>query len=117
MMSTTSTAIIKALKSVFSRHRVPSVFMSDNGPQFVSKDMKEFASLYGFDILTSSPRYPQSNGLAERTIKTVKMMLKDSADSYMALLSFCTMPIPWCQFSPAELLMGRKLKQMFPSQK
>ena len=63
--------------------------MSDNGPQFTSCDMKEFASSYGFDLLTSSPFYPQSNGLVERTIKTVKMLLKDSADPYMALLSFC----------------------------
>lgn len=71
--------------------------------------MKGFASLYGFDLLTSSPLYPQSNGLAERTIKTVKILLKDSADPYRALLSFHAIPIPWCQFSPAELLMGRTL--------
>jgi len=28
----------------------------------------------------------------------------------MALLNFRSTPIPWCQFSPAELLMGRRLK-------
>ena len=32
---------LNALKSIFSRHGVPSVFMSDNGPQFVSQNMKE----------------------------------------------------------------------------
>jgi len=94
MTSTTFVAVIKALKSVCSRHGVPSVFMSDNGPQFVSKDMREFTSSYGFDLLTSSLLYPQSNSLAERTIKTVKMLLRDSADPYMALLSFCSTPIP-----------------------
>jgi len=114
MISTTSVAVIKALKSVFSRHGVPSVFMSDNGPQFVSKDKREFANSYGFDLVSSSPLYPQSNGLAERTIKTVKMLLRDSADPYIALLSFCSTPIPWCQFSPAELLMGRRLKTDVP---
>jgi len=67
--------------------------------------MREFASSYGFDPVTSSPLYPQSNGLAERTIKIVKML---RADPYMALLSFRSTPIPWCQFSPAELLMGRR---------
>ena len=46
--------------------------MSDNGPQFVSQAMKEFAALYGLSLVTSSPHYPQSNGLAERTIQTVK---------------------------------------------
>jgi len=76
--------------------------------------MREFASSYGFDIVTSSPLYPQSNGLADRTIKTVKMLLRDSADPYMALLSFRSTPIPQCQFSPAELLMGRRLKTDVP---
>ena len=66
LTSTTSIAVIKAFKSVFSRLGVLSVFMSDNGPQFSSKDMKEFASTYGFDLLTSSPLYPQSNGLLSR---------------------------------------------------
>ena len=106
LTSTTSAAVIKALKSIFSRHGAPSVFMSNNGPQFTSNDMKSFASSYGFELLTSSPRYPQSNGLVERTIKTVKMLLKDSPDPYFALLSFHSTPIPWCHFSPAELLMG-----------
>ena len=76
--------------------------------------MKSFAGSYGFELLTSSPRYPQSNGLVERTIKSVKMLLKDSPDPYMALLSFHSTPIPWCHFSPAELLMGRKLKTDVP---
>jgi len=38
------------------------------------------------------------------------MVLKDSADAYMALLSFCSTPIPWCYCFPEELLMGQKLK-------
>ena len=104
LSSTTSIiAVIKAFKSVVSRHGVPSVFMSDDGPQFSSEDMNEFASTYGFGLLTSGLFYPQSNGLAERTIK---LLLKDSANPYMALLGFRSTPIPWCQFSPAELLMG-----------
>ena len=50
LKSTTSASVITALKSIFSRHGVPSVFMSDNGPQFVSQDMKEFAVSYGFSL-------------------------------------------------------------------
>ena len=76
--------------------------------------MKAFASSCGFELLTSSPHYPQSNGFVERTIKTAKMLLKDSPDPYMALLSFHSTPIPWCHFSPAELLMGQKLKTDVP---
>ena len=43
--------------------------MNDNGPQFVSNEMKKFADTYGFTLLTSSLHYPQSNGLAERATR------------------------------------------------
>ena len=117
LKSTTSASVITALKSIFSRHGVPSVFMSDNGPQFVSQDMKEFAASYGFSLVTSSPHYPQSNGLAERTIRTVKGLLSNSPDPYLSLLSFRATPIPWCSFSPAQLLMGRQIKTDIPTLK
>ena len=40
--TTTSTNVIGALKSVFARHGIPEEVVSDNGPQFVSEEMKEF---------------------------------------------------------------------------
>ena len=58
----------------------------------------------------SSPHYPQSNRIAEHTIQTIKELLQNSPDPYLALLSFRTTPILWCSFSPAELLMGRQLR-------
>ena len=67
--STTSNSIVTTLKSIFSRHGIPAAFVSGNGPQFASMKMMEFASKYGFRHVTSSPRFPQSNGLAERTVK------------------------------------------------
>ena len=104
LMSTTSKSIINALKSIFSRHGIPAVLISDNGPQFDSTAMKAFASEYSFTHTTSSPHYPQSNGQFERTVKTVKQLLNQSTD--MAMLSYRSTPLPWCGFSPAELLMG-----------
>ena len=91
--------------------------MSDNGPQFSSKEMKEFANAYGFTLITSSPHYTQSNGLAEQTIQTVKVLLHKSSGPNMALLSFKATPIPWCSFSSTKLLMGRKIKIDIPTAK
>ena len=112
--STTSSSIIASMKAMFSRHGIPSILMSDNGPQYVSQEMKDFAAAYGFCHLTSSPHYPQSNGLAERSVKTMKSILCQTDDQYLALLTFRTTPMPWCGFSPAELLMGRKLRTDIP---
>ena len=51
-----ATGICKALKA---RYGVPDVLMSDNGPQFVSAEFASFAKKWGFEHVTSSPRYPQ----------------------------------------------------------
>ena len=39
-------------------------------------DIKQFSFAYGFKHVTSSPYYPQGNGLAERMVKTVKNLPK-----------------------------------------
>ena len=91
--------------------------ITDNGPQFDSKEMKEFSQSYGFEHITTSPYYPQANGLAERTVKTVKTLLENSSDPYRALLSYRATPIPWCALSPAELLMGRTIRTDVPQLK
>lgn len=62
---TTSKAIIEALKSIFSRHGIPQTFMSDYRPQYASRELRDFAETYNFSHITSSPYFPQSNGLAE----------------------------------------------------
>ena len=113
MTSTTSAAVINALKAVFSRHGLPEVLRSDNGPQYASQEFAQFADSYNFKHITSSPLYPQSNGQAERTVQTVKGLLK-SEDPYMALLSYRATPLPWCGLSPAELSMGRKVRTTVP---
>ncbi|KAI3374568.1 hypothetical protein L3Q82_021135, partial [Scortum barcoo] len=90
---TRSTDVIVHLKSMFARHGIAETLISDNGPQFSGHDMKEFAADYGFEHLTSSPKYPQSNGEAERAIQTAKNLLKKARDPYRALLSYRATPL------------------------
>lgn len=47
--------------------------ISDNGPQFIAKDFKEFVRLSGMTHVRTSPYYPQSNGKMERWHQTVKV--------------------------------------------
>jgi transposase InsO family protein len=46
--------------------------ISDNGPQFIAKDFKEFIRLTGMTHVRTAPFYPQSNGKIERWHKTIK---------------------------------------------
>ena len=93
LTDTTSRGVVYALRSIFSRLDIPETLMSDNGPQFDSNQMREFAERYGIELVSSSPHYPQSNGLAERTVKTIKQMLLKAKDPYLALLCYQTTPV------------------------
>ncbi|HEX2698142.1 MAG TPA: IS3 family transposase [Anaerolineales bacterium] len=52
-------------------HARPQI-ISDNGPQFVAKDFKEFLRVWQTTHVLTSPHYPQSNGKLERYHRTLK---------------------------------------------
>ena len=104
LSSTTSGAVIN-LKSFFSRHGIPQIVVSDNGPQYTATLFKEFANQYGFTHITSSPLFPQANGAAERAVCTIKDLLNKNDDPYLAILAYRSTPLE-NGYSPAELLMG-----------
>jgi transposase InsO family protein len=52
-------------------HARPQI-ISDNGPQFVAKDFKEFLRQWQTSHVLTSPHYPQSNGKLERYHRTLK---------------------------------------------
>ncbi|XP_013140043.1 PREDICTED: uncharacterized protein K02A2.6-like, partial [Papilio polytes] len=112
-----SRSIIGALKEQFSRHGIPSQLVTDNGPAYASKEFALFSRTWGFDHITTSPNYPQSNGRSERTVRTVKEMLKKSylsgSDFYLGLLNFRATPRDGIA-SPSELLMGRRINTRLP---
>ena len=58
-----------------AREAFPGVtprIISDNGPQFIAKDFKEFIRICGMTHVKTSPYYPQSNGKIERFHRTIK---------------------------------------------
>ena len=76
------------------------------------------SSKWGFQHKTSSPVYPQSNGLAERTVQTVKNLLQKAKasgeDPYLSLLSYRNTPVSDAG-SFAQLLMNRRLRTDLPT--
>lgn len=111
---TRSADVIVHLKSMFARHGIPELLVTDNGPQFSGHDMEAFAAHYGFVHTTSSPKFPQSNGEAERAVQTIKNLLKKASDPYLALLAYHATPLS-NGFSPAQQLMGHHLRTTTPT--
>ena len=92
----------------------PKTVISDNGPQYSSAEFSKFGQEWGFTHVTSSPKYPQSNGEAERTVQTIKILLTKAEDPHEALLAYRATPLE-NGFSPAELCMGRRLRTTLPT--
>lgn len=109
----TSEVVITRLQNIFARHGVPETVRSDGGTQFTSWEFQEFSKTYGFVHITSSPKYPQSNGEAESAVGVAKKILSKTSDPNLGLLAYRATPLE-SGFSPAELLFGRKLRTTLP---
>ena len=117
MHSKTAQATIKAMMSVFSRHGILNNITADNMP-FDSAEFQQFAKKWDFKITTFSPNYPQSNGLVERNVQTIKRLFRKAKESNtstdIALLEYRNTPISGMDLSPSQLLMSRRLRSSLP---
>ena len=114
--TTTTEQVVRSMKATFARFGIPELIVSDNGPQYTSDAWKEFCRLYDIEHSTSSPHNPQGNGHAERAVQTAKRILKQD-DPLLALMSYRATPTTSTGVSPAEMLMGRKIRTTLPSLK
>ena len=114
---TDSATVIKKLKHIFSRMGIPEVMRSDNEPQYSSTSFKNLPKDSRFQHIASSPGYPRPNGLAEKTVQTVKRLLEkakdDNKNPYFAMLEARNTPAENYR-SPAELAVGRQLRSVLP---
>ena len=96
----------------------PSVVL-DGGPQYTSAEFKDFMKQWQIEHRVSSPRNPQSNGMAERCVQTMKSSLiktmEEGEDVNLALLTYKTTPLSHRLASLAELLNSRKYKTLLPT--
>ena len=117
--STKATTTILKLKGHFARYGIPDQVISDNGPQFSSKEFADFARTWDFKHLTSSPGHSKSNGKAESGVKTAKRILRKSiragTDPNLAILDYRNTPTAGMTSSPAQRLMSRRTKTLLPT--
>jgi len=113
----TSAECISKIKKVFSTHGIPEIVIADNMP-FDSYECKQFSKEWNFTFRTSSPNYPKSNGQSEKAVGTIKDMLKKCknegiVDFELFKLNYNNSP-GGLNFSPAQILMIRRLRTKLP---
>ncbi|XP_068220014.1 uncharacterized protein [Palaemon carinicauda] len=114
---TTASNTIRIFCRYFREVGVPLRLRSDCGPQFASKDFKDFMMRWGVHHIMSSPHYPQSNGHAKASVKAIKHLILKTAPSGnidceefdRGLLELRNTP-KFTGRSPAQILYGRPLR-------
>lgn len=113
----TAQSVVTTLKNIFAINGLPMEIFSDNGPPFDSREYITFARSYDIKLTTSSPRYPRSNGMVERSIQTIKNLflkaIETKSDPFLAIMDYNSTPkqnLP----APCTLLMGRQFRTNLP---
>ena len=119
LSSETSKSVIRDVMAIFSRFGVPDTLVTDNGPCFASSVFAKLADQWNFEDVTTSPRYPQSNGKAENAVRNVERLFAKcraaGVSEFQALLDWWNTPSEGMDSSPAHHLLGRRCKTLLPT--
>ena len=92
--------------------------MSDNGPCYASEIFTNLMVEYNVNHITSSPLYPQFNGLAEKYGQIVKNLFhkakEEGKDLYTCLMVYCNTPLSSTLQSPMEILTSIAARSSLP---
>nr|XP_054923534.1 uncharacterized protein K02A2.6-like isoform X1 [Dermacentor andersoni]XP_054923535.1 uncharacterized protein K02A2.6-like isoform X1 [Dermacentor andersoni] len=115
---------INALRTIFSRFGIPRTVVSDSGTPFTAWVFQQFMKGNGIVHIRAPPYHSQSNGLAERAVRTVKEGLKKIGGGCIItslarlLCNYRNAPHQGGP-SPSEMLLGYRLRtrldMSFPS--
>lgn len=120
----TASFTIQCLRQCFARFGIPMSFVSDNGTCFTASEFREFLKANGVYHSLIAPGHPQTNGLAENAVKTVKQALikalgrgtrsNEAVDKALQdiLMQYRNTPHCTTEVSPAKVLLGRELRDV-----
>lgn len=109
---------MERLTGIFDRLGFPTIIKSDNNPFNLILNCLSFAEESNTQLRTSCPRYPQSNGMAEKGVAIAKNLLNrcvevGNVDQYQYHILEYT-PVASMQSAPSQLFFGRMLKTKMP---
>ena len=118
LASMTAHQIADHFKQIISEYGWPETIISDNGPCYASKAFKKLMKEYNVNHVTSSPHYPQSNGLAEKYIQIVKNLFhkakEEGQDLHKCLMTYRNTPLSSTLQSPMQMLLNRTTRSYLP---
>ena len=115
--------LMDMFREVFRNYGVPVEISSDGGPEYASREFGDFLRRWGVRHRQSAAYNAASNGRAEVAVKAVKRALRENCDANgdvdndavtRALLTMRNTPDRDSGHSPAQLLLGRPLRDTLP---
>ena len=122
----TSSRVIPVLRRMFCRWGTPEEISTDGGTNLASSEVLDFYRRWGVKLRLSSVHYPQSNGRAEAAVRSAKRMIRDNVrgdgsldtdELARALMQHRNTPLRETDKSPAQLVLGRQLRDSIPMYK
>ena len=118
LRSISAKSVAMGMVEIFSRTGIPLQLVTDQGTQFVGRMMKSLCSNLHIDKLKTTPYHPEGNGVCERMHGTLGAMLTKAAKAGQdwvgqvpfALFALRAAPNRDTQFSPFELIYGRRVR-------
>lgn len=120
--STNSISLTNLMLQCFACHGFPIKIITDNAPNLISVDVRNFCNMYGIKHKKSTAYHPQGNAEIERlyrsTSKFIKALTAEGRrwehELYNFLLTYRNTPHTTTGISPARLLMSRDLRDKIP---
>ena len=110
--------IAEHFKLIFLEYGWPDTLVSDNRLCYVAKMFTNLMKEYTVNHITSSPHYPQSNGLAEKFVHIVKNLFykvkEEGTDIHKCLMIYHNTPLQSMSKSPMQMLQQRSARSQLP---
>ena len=118
LSSMTGQHVANHCKQVFSEYSWLETVISDNGPCYTVDAFTSVKNTYHVNHITSSPHYPQSNGLADKNIQIVKSLFytakEEGTDLFRCLMIYCIKPLSGSLQSPMQILQNTCTRSDLP---
>lgn len=115
MKRASTSATVSCLRNIFCRFGIPRTIVTDNGTQFTSEEFATFTKRNNVTHVRTPVYHPQSNGLAERAVRTIKDGLRKMGNGSIGdnldrlLFNYRRTPLSSGK-CPSELLLGYRIR-------